>query len=213
MSSLPPEWQQWYEGKTFTSDWTSKRLRTWADLLAGFVGKSVDVLEIGSWEGRSAIFFLEYLKPSRITCIDTFSGGEEHQVQRPHDLVGLEARFDRNTEGYSNLEKIPARSILALDRLVGERRQYDVIYVDGSHDMDDALMDSIMTWRLLRVDGILIWDDYRWSPGMKRAIDIFLAYRSGEYQMLHHDRQVIVRRTSNSPVHYERQLKPVGTEE
>ena len=39
----------------------------------------VRVIEIGSWEGRSALFFLNFFPRSRITCIDTFAGSSEHQ--------------------------------------------------------------------------------------------------------------------------------------
>ena len=205
-AKLPEEWQPWYEGKDFHTDRTSGRLRGWSGMLKDFVGKKPDVLEIGSWEGRSAIFFAEYLKPSRLTCVDTFGGGAEHQ--RSSTLAGIEARFDSNTAGYSNLEKKVMRSIAALDQFVREGRRYDVIYVDGSHDMDDALVDSVLCWRLLKVGGVIIWDDYKWSAGMKRAIDLFLAYRGGEYQLLDRGWQVAARRTAPSPAHYERAEKP-----
>lgn len=202
-AALPEEWRPWYEGKAFTTDWTSGRLRRWSEMLEDFVGQKPEVLEIGSWEGRSAIFFAEFLKPSRLTCIDTFGGGAEHKSSA--SLSGIEARFDANTAAFPQIEKKKMRSIAALDALVCEGRRYDVIYVDGSHDMDDALIDSVLCWRLLKVGGVIIWDDYKWSAGMKRAIDLFLAYRGGEYQLLDRGWQVAARRTAPSPAHYERQ--------
>src|SRR5689334_22074915 len=47
-----------------------------------------------------------------------------------------------------------------------ERRQavVDVIYVDGSHARNDVIVDSILAWRLLRPDGLMIWDDYNMEP-------------------------------------------------
>jgi cephalosporin hydroxylase len=207
-TKLPEEWQHWYEGKAFTTDWTSGRLRRWSEMLENFVGQSPDVLEIGSWEGRSAIFFAEFLKPARLTCVDTFGGGAEHQGSST--LSGIEVRFDANTAAYASLEKKKMRSIEALDQFVREGRRYDVIYVDGSHDMDDALIDSVLCWRLLKVGGVIIWDDYKWSAGMKRAIDLFLAYRGGEYQLLDRGWQVAARRTAPSPAHYERQETSVA---
>ena len=47
----------WFRNKSFTSDWSSNHFDTWAEHLAKFRGHAVNVLEIGSWEGRSAIFF------------------------------------------------------------------------------------------------------------------------------------------------------------
>jgi hypothetical protein len=43
----------WYEGKNFSSDWTTDRIPKWAELLAHFREAPVHVIEIGSWEGRS----------------------------------------------------------------------------------------------------------------------------------------------------------------
>ena len=36
------------------------------------------ILEIGSYEGRSAIFFLKNFSNSNISCVDTWSGSDEH---------------------------------------------------------------------------------------------------------------------------------------
>jgi hypothetical protein len=57
----------WYAGKDFTTDWTTAYFRGWADLLAARRHESLRVLEIGSWEGRSAILFLNYLPHCHIT--------------------------------------------------------------------------------------------------------------------------------------------------
>jgi hypothetical protein len=63
---------QYFEGKEFTYDWFSPRIETIDAVLRKFRGNISDVLEIGSFEGRSAIFFLEYFELCKITCIDTY---------------------------------------------------------------------------------------------------------------------------------------------
>ena|SRR5215472_17578497 len=46
------------------------------------------IVEIGSWEGRSALFFLKYLPYSSIVCIDTFQGTpEESHVYAIDDFL------------------------------------------------------------------------------------------------------------------------------
>ena len=47
----------WYEGKDFTFDWTSWHFPNWVKLLRARRTRRLRVLEIGSWEGRSALFF------------------------------------------------------------------------------------------------------------------------------------------------------------
>lgn len=37
---------------------------------------------------------------------------------------------------------------------------YDILYVDGSHLAADVLTDAILGWGLVKVGGIIIFDDY-----------------------------------------------------
>jgi hypothetical protein len=80
--------------------------------------------------------------------------------------------------------------------------EFDAAYLDGSHIAADVLEDAVLTWRLLKPGGVLIFDDYRWdlyrdsvrSPGP--GIDAFLAGFAGQYDVLHKDYQVILRKLS-----------------
>ena len=68
----------------------------WAELLHPLREHTGPDFEIGSWEGRSALFFLNYLPLSRIVCIDPFEGNVEHQLD-PHFqqlVTKTEAQFD-----------------------------------------------------------------------------------------------------------------------
>jgi hypothetical protein len=49
-----------------------------------------------------------------------------------------------------------------LPQLLEEKQEFDVIYVDGSHFADDVLTDGITAWRLLKKDGVLIFEDLTW---------------------------------------------------
>ena len=112
-------WNDWYLGKKFSSDWTSRHFEIWAEHLARFSDTEVSVLEIGSWEGRSAIFFLNFLRRSRLTCIEPFAGSSEHSEDDA--LSTLEERFDTNLAPFgARVEKIKSRSLPALD--AGRRR-------------------------------------------------------------------------------------------
>lgn len=55
----------------------------------------------------------------------------------------------------------------------------DAIYIDGSHEGQDVMANAVMSWRLLKVGGVLLFDDYEWpGEGRRRvlpkvAIDAF----------------------------------------
>jgi predicted O-methyltransferase YrrM len=199
------EYASWFRDKEISTDWTSRYFDTWASLLAPRREHTLEVLEVGSWEGRSAIFFLQYLKNCRLTCIDTFRGSREHlEVTRWADaLPFIEARFDSNVAEFGQrVTKIKDVSTMALARLVTERRYFDVVYLDGSHHSADVLSDAMLAWPMVRDRGIVIFDDYEWSfyPNAaatpKPAVDAFLFVQAGRFRELHRGYQVIIEKAS-----------------
>ncbi|KAK7054333.1 hypothetical protein VNI00_003527 [Paramarasmius palmivorus] len=178
---------------TPTQDWFSHNIAEWTRLLPLVKRENPRVLEIGSWEGRSAVFLLENLckDGGDIVCIDHF------------DLFSTEAgreRYDRiqhnlNLTGKS-FRIISEFSVTALLTLLSEATSsndpgFDWIYVDGSHEADDTLLDGELAWRLARKDAVVIFDDYHWNKEPedsihhpKRGIDAFLELHQGEYERL-----------------------------
>jgi predicted O-methyltransferase YrrM len=163
----------------------------WSRVLLPFRDREVAILEIGSAKGRSAAAFLELLPLARITCIDIFTNAEH------------ERQFDSMMASFApRVEKLKSRSIPALDALAVQSRAFEAVYVDGSHARDDALMDSLLAWPLLKPDGIIIWDDYVWEMGRlpaedrpKDAIDLFLGLHADQLAVLERGYQVVAQKT------------------
>jgi hypothetical protein len=193
-------------GKVFSCDWTTSHAKIWRRVLAPWRSRRVRVLEVGTWEGRSAVYFLNYLYRCNITCVDTFRGSLSLLALPEHgawvrQLPYVEVRFDRNVAPFGDrVKKIKGRSAAVLDGLIAKRCSYDVIYLDASHRRDDVAADTARAWSLLRDGGILIWDDYGWRPKYppserpKDAIDAFLNAHNGSYVLLEKGYQVIIRR-------------------
>jgi predicted O-methyltransferase YrrM len=199
------ETARWYEGKAFITDWTSWHFPQWMELLAPFRDSPARMLEIGSWEGRSALFFLNYLPQVQLTCVDTFAGGQEHQEAAARNaedaqlLRTVEDRFDSNTGAFSSrLEKIKAPSVDALVQLGVAERRFDIAYIDGGHRAREVYADSALTWPLMAQGGLVIFDDYLWAEmpepmdNPKPGIDAFLQSIEGQYRMVHNDYQVAI---------------------
>ena len=87
-------YQSWFENASFTTDWIAPHVANWFAVLRDRRERVADVLEIGAWEGRSAIFWLNYFPKSRVACIDTFAGSAEHHMAFPDQVSSIEARFD-----------------------------------------------------------------------------------------------------------------------
>lgn len=183
----------WFVGKQFTKDWTSNKIDHWLPAISHLQDRPCSILEIGTYEGRSAIAFLELLPLSRITCVDMFRDEREQ-------------RFDHNLAGYgSRLRKIKGRAAGALDALAATNEQFDLIYLDAAKDKEGVFVLSALAWFLLKPGGIMIWDDMKHgsrSDASERTgpgILLFCAALSTCMIVLHDGRQRIARKTSTWP--------------
>lgn len=174
-------------GYAFTRTWFKKNEKIWINLFE--TTKPARVLEIGSFEGYSACWMIAQSAVMGAThfeihCVDTWEGGVEHQPGASEEvrMADVAKRFEHNIATAKqrtplrNLQVHPHKTLshLALAKLIAEGRlgYFDVIYVDGSHQAPDVLTDAVMSFPLLKVDGIMVFDDYLWSVDGKGDQDI-----------------------------------------
>lgn len=197
----------YFANATFTHDWVSAHIANWQRVLETRIGDPLRILELGSFEGRSTLFFLQFLQNSRITCVDTFGSSPEQSMQHSRfaaDMQTAEGRFDKNTKPFADrIEKIKGYSIEALLKFHREGRRFDVVYVDADHRAASAFADAMQSWDLLELGGIMIIDDYQWelhraaNDRPKAGVDAFLLLKSEEIEIEHLGYQVIVRKLQN----------------
>lgn len=187
----------------FSTDWVTRVMEVWKKLLEPLRDKpGVQYLEIGVFEGRSLIWMLENVltdATARATVIDVFEDSYKDTYLHNIKESGLSGKVTTLT-GFSQvvLRKLPLES-------------FDVIYVDGSHTKDDVLEDAVLSWRLLKKDGLMIFDDYQRvgfkiqydfnlpqqhdklaSP--KPAIDAFVQCFEDRCEVVHNGYQLIIRK-------------------
>lgn len=197
----------------FTKDWFSWAPQVWTQLIPMLPERDEDFerqfLEIGSFEGRSAVWIVENMMQDGdwLSCIDTWKGGEEHGAE---DMGTVEERFEHNTMVMK--ERFPERYV---DALKGTSTQwlshwlvedpedhptFDFIYIDGSHIAKDVLTDACMAWALLKPKGIMVFDDYMWGDPRdilhrpKPAIDAFTNLFAEELNIVHVGYQLVVQK-------------------
>ena len=75
---------------------------------------------------------------------------------------------------------------------------YDLIYIDGSHYCDDVLIDALKSFELLKVGGLIIFDDYMWKgyndprDNPASSINAFLRLKKGEHRIVRVYYQLII---------------------
>lgn len=199
-------------GYEFTTDWFSWSPPVWSQIVHQLPSRK-RFLEIGSFEGRSSVWLIENAidEGGDLFCVDTWEGGEEHKAQG-HDMSAVEDRFHRNITvalGTVYPKKINVQSfrdtslntLSALLSIVPEKRDlFDFIYIDGSHQAPDVITDACMAWPLLRVGGVMVFDDYGWGEPLpathkpKMAIDAFVDIYKERLHLIHKSYQLIIQK-------------------
>lgn len=174
---------------SFSADYVTYVEPYWLQYLGKLRGREqCHILEIGSYEGRSAIWFLEHLlthATSTITCVDkSFQDVFDANI---HTTGVGEKVIKRVGKSQAILPTLPAAF-------------YDLIYIDGSHRATNVLADGRASWPLVKVGGLIVFDDYRWAlhkptaERPKQGIDQFLQDFQTQLEVIYKGYQVIVRK-------------------
>jgi predicted O-methyltransferase YrrM len=155
----------------FTFDWFTPTIPR---LEPVFPKDAKRILEIGCFEGRSTLWFLEQAPKACVTCVDSFKGGSD---LIGIDLTGLKERFLSNVEAYRQRVYLHEGNTWSILCNLSPN-SYDFVYVDGSHEECDVIHDALQAFRVVRPGGVVVFDDYGWgTEGQSRpkeAIDYFL---------------------------------------
>lgn len=155
----------WFEYTVYMPGIISKQLI--APLGEEFLfAKPLRLLEIGSYEGGSATWYVRYMLShpnSTLTCIDPWSV----EIRNGLNSSLVWDTFNINIQATGRADRvrvIRSDSLVALARLVADGEQFDFIYVDGSHALVDVVADIALSWKLLAPGGVMALDDVPWRP-------------------------------------------------
>lgn len=158
------------------------------------------ILEIGSWEGRSALSWGSIAKryDSILICVDTWLGSTEHYENRLPDGEWQRSRIFLE-DGYPSIYKtfvttirnnnlqdyvipIPLDSHQAFILIERSGISPDITYIDASHDYDSVLADLRAAHKI--GSKIICGDDYYYFEHgeVKRAVDFFASENSMRIQ-------------------------------
>lgn len=164
----------------WNADWSHTRAH-WPELFdeLGLTGRpDLLFMEIGCFEGQSALWTLEHIltdPSSRLVMIDplefTDIDGEEQwtRIER-HLRPYLQS-------GQAVLHGARSESVLRNWKALWEPETFDVVYIDGDHYPSGVIVDAVLSWPLVKPGGHLLFDDYVYElgghPGPRHAIDAF----------------------------------------
>ena len=190
---------QVFLGKSFNhGDWFSHKVPIFKKYFDNLnKDKIKEILEIGSWEGRSSCFFLKYFDKSILTCVDTWKGSEENFVDEDPNLKIVEKNFDYNISEYKNriIKRKTSSNIFFKDN----KKKYDFIYIDGSHSYEDVLSDAKFGYDSLNYNSYMLFDDYDWKfykdkKNPINAINLFLKTNKIKIKIIYVSSQVLIKK-------------------
>jgi hypothetical protein len=118
----------------------------------------IKYLEIGSFEGRSAVFIKELGNLESLMAIDTFEGSDEHK-NIDFKKVYENFKYNLNLGGVKNINFLKTSSD---DFFYNNKNYYNLIYIDGSHHYEQVKKDFINSFNFLENNGYIICDDFMW---------------------------------------------------
>ena len=117
--------------------------------LEGFKNKKINILEIGSFAGASAVAFSKYLPQANIFCFDINISNFKYKSNKIH-VFGLNINDEK---------KIIKEIKNIFDHFKFE--EFDIIIDDGSHNLSDILVALKLVFKYLKNKGLYIIEDFR----------------------------------------------------
>lgn len=186
---------------TYIVDWFDNNIERWEKHFKKLRKLPIQALEIGSFEGRSAVWALEniFVHPqATMTCIDDFSL-KEFAGKKFYPTV-VKRHFLENTKRFGKrIQLIEAPSSQALKSTELLAKKFDFIYIDANRHAKHVLEDAVLSLPLLNIGGYIIFDDYTISKKHdytcpKKGIDAFLDLYNDELKVIETTWQVIVKK-------------------
>ncbi len=148
----------------FSEDWFSSNIPIWDNTINKEFNKNskLKYLEIGTFEGRSAIYICENFQNIKVICVDPFDEYESvESLAKKQDMKRIYDTFQSNVKDFK--DRINHYKISSNEFFKKNNELFDIIYIDGSHYYIDVENDFKNSLNCLNVGGIIIFDDFLWD--------------------------------------------------
>lgn len=139
----------------------------------------INYLEIGTFYGANLLSVADLYgghNDSKLYCIDPWEDYEDYPEYK-NQQHSIYKTFLDNIENSGAKDKIIInRGYSNIEIPKFQDDFFDIIYIDGNHEPEYVLEDAVLSFRKLKKNGIMIFDDYGWGgPDLtKKGIDAFL---------------------------------------
>lgn len=188
----------------FSETWFDIAIQGWSQIFPNIKHEIKNVLEVGCYEGRATVWLCENVLDDKninynYDIIDIFegslseSGMDATKEKLKQNDSFIEENFRHNISFFPNVDfKIHKGFSQNILPTFPQEEKYDFIYIDASHKADDTFVDAYYAHKMLKVGGIIIFDDYGWknplnphiSQSPQLGIEIFNTMYEEQYTII-----------------------------
>ena len=151
--------EQKLDHKNFSQKWFLNNFEIFTFFLPKDKSLKFDYLEVGCYEGLSSFYVLSEYKSVNAFFLDIWDMPNPNSKTLSHNFGLIEKAFDQNLSGF-DFKKMKNDSVISMRKLLKENVYFDFIYIDGSHNGEDILSDAIEAFKILKVNGLMFFDDF-----------------------------------------------------
>jgi predicted O-methyltransferase YrrM len=148
--------------------------KTLHDLAQSLPNRHVNVVEIGSWVGKSAIIISTALRSKEATqffCVDPFDASSDERAQPRLEMRAsgfsqpLWETFNANIRRFGNAKIIIPKRGLSQEIVNDWHDEVDMLFIDGNHEFEAVKRDFSDWSPFIKEGGIILFHDtYFESP-------------------------------------------------
>jgi len=179
--------------------------KEWDKNLLHMKGNPVKILDIGIGKGEAmdkfSQVFLEHNKEAEYYGIHTFKKDLDSE-QSINDIKKIVISKKEQSLVSNKIHIMDEDTNTLLQKYISDNIVFDIVYINSSYFAKDILLDSVLSIKLLRIDGIIIFNNYLWEKlephiySPKPAIDAILNIYKNEIIILFIGYQVIIKKTN-----------------
>ena len=184
--------------KNFSQKWFLNNFEIFTFFLPKDKRSKFDYLEVGCYEGLSSFYVLSEYKSVNAFFLDIWDMPNPNSKTLSHNFGLIEKTFDQNLSGF-DFKKMKNDSVISMRKLLKENVHFDFIYIDGSHNGEDILSDAIEAFKILKVNGLMFFDDFLQHDDNRIlqsyvGIDKFLSLYSDYLKIEYFQNNLVVRK-------------------
>ena len=190
--------EQKLDHKNFSQKWFLNNFEIFTFFLPKDKSLKFDYLEVGCYEGLSSFYVLSEYKSVNAFFLDIWDMPNPNSKTLSHNFGLIEKAFDQNLSGF-DFKKMKNDSVISMRKLLKENVHFDFIYIDGSHNGEDILSDAIEAFKILKVNGLMFFDDFLQHDDNRilqsyLGIDKFLSLYSDYLKIEYFQNNLVVRK-------------------